>query len=169
MYEIGEYIVYGNKGVCRVEDVTHIDILGADKERLYYILTSAEDANGKIYAPVDNTKITMRSVISREEAEALIRKLPDIELLWVPEDRMREGKYKEAMRTCDYHSWVSIVKTLYLRQEERTAQGKKITALDEKYMKAAENELFSELSLTLGIPREEMEDYIKGRLKMQQN
>ena len=26
MFEIGEYIVYGVKGVCRIEDITHIDI-----------------------------------------------------------------------------------------------------------------------------------------------
>ena len=33
MFEIGEYIVYGVKGVCRIEDITHIDISGADKDR----------------------------------------------------------------------------------------------------------------------------------------
>ena len=69
------------------------------------------------------------------------------------------------MRTCDYRSWVSIVKTLYLRKKERTAQGKKVTSLDERYMRAAENELYSELSLTLGIPRDQMEGYIKEKLQ----
>ena len=34
------------------------------------------------------------------------------------------------------------------------AQGKKATAVDERYMKAAENGLYGELSLTLGVPRE---------------
>ena len=68
------------------------------------------------------------------------------------------------MNTCDYRVWVSIVKTLYIRKHERTAQGKKITALDERYMRTAENELYSELSLTLGIPKDEMEQYIRERL-----
>ena len=31
MFEIGEYIVYGVKGVCRIEDITHIDISGGIK------------------------------------------------------------------------------------------------------------------------------------------
>ena len=35
MFEIGEYIVYGVKGVCRIEDITHIDISGADKDRMF--------------------------------------------------------------------------------------------------------------------------------------
>ena len=66
---------------------------------------------------------------------------------------------------CPYITLPSgIVKTLYIRKQERTAQGKKITALDERYMRTAENELYSELSLTLGIPKDEMEQYIRERL-----
>lgn len=164
MFEIGEYIVYGVKGVCRIEDITHIDISGADKDRLYYVLAPVGDVSGRIYAPTDNQKITMRKVISREEADQLIEDMPKIEQLWVPDDRQREARYKEAMNTCDYRAWVSIVKTLYIRKQERTAQGKKITALDERYMRTAENELYSELSLTLGIPKDEMEQYIRERL-----
>lgn len=164
MFEIGEYVVYGNKGVCQVKDITHIDIAGADKERLYYVLDPVGDSNGRVYAPTDHPKITMRRVISKEEAGKLIEEFPEIELLWVPDDKQREAKYKEAMRTCDYRAWVSIVKTLYLRKKERIAQGKKVTTLDERYMKAAENELFSELSLTLGVPRADMEQYIREKL-----
>ena len=51
-----------------------------------------------------------------------------------------------------------------VRKKERLAQGKKATAVDERYMKAAENGLYGELSLTLGVPREKMEDYIRERL-----
>lgn len=165
MFEVGEYIVYGCKGVCRIENITHIDISGADKDRLYYVLAPIGDEKSIIYAPTDNQKTTMRKVISREEADRLMVELPEIEMLWVPDDKQREAKYKEAMRTCDYRSWVSIVKTLYLRMQERTAQGKKVTALDEKYMRAAENELYSELSLTFGVPKESMENYIKEKIK----
>ena len=73
--------------------------------------------------------------------------------------------YKEVMRTCDYNEWVSMIKTLYFRKRERTAQGKKVTALDEKYLKAAENELYSELSLILGIPKAEVVTYIKEQIE----
>lgn len=165
MFEVGEYIVYGVKGVCRVEDITHIDISGADKNRLYYVLTPIGESSGKIYAPTDNQKVMMRRIISKEEADRLIDELPQIELLWVPDDKQREAKYKEALNTCDYRAWVSIVKTLYLRKQERVSQGKKITALDERYMRTAENELYSELSLTLGVPKDEMENYIRDRLE----
>ena len=59
MFEVGEYIVYGCKGVCQVEEITHIDIPGSNKDRLYYVLAPLEDRNGKIYAPTDNAKVAM--------------------------------------------------------------------------------------------------------------
>ena len=33
MFEIGEYVVCGAKGVCQIRDITHIDMSGADKEK----------------------------------------------------------------------------------------------------------------------------------------
>ena len=149
MFEVGEYIVYGCKGVCLIEEITHIDIPGSNKDRLYYVLAPYGDGKGKIYAPTDNEKVTMRKVITKTEAEQLIKEM-----------------YKEALKTCDYRAWISIIKTLYCRKQQRIAQGKKITSLDERYLKAAENELYSELSLTLGIPKNEMERYINERLEV---
>ena len=165
MFEVGEYIVYGCKGVCQVEEITHIDIPGSNKDRMYYVLAPLEDRNGKIYAPTDNAKVAMRKVITKQEAEQLIEEMPQIEELWVANEKQRELQYKEALKTCDYRAWISIIKTLYFRKKERIAQGKKITSLDERYLKAAENELYGELSLTLGVSKSEMEDYICKRLE----
>lgn len=166
MFEIGEYVVYGSKGVCQIEDISHVDIPGASKDRLYYVLRQHDNGSGKIYVPTDNEKIVMRKVITREAAEDLIRRMPQIEQMWVDNDKQRESMYKEAMRTCDYNEWVSMIKTLYFRKKERTAQGKKVTALDERYLKAAENELYSELSLILGIPKAEMPAYINEHIRV---
>lgn len=41
----------------------------------------------------------------------------------------------------------------------RLKQGKKITATDERYLRMAEGNLYSELSIALGIPESGMEDY----------
>ena len=57
MFEIGEYVVCGAKGVCQIRDITHIDMSGADKEKLYYVLAPVGDKNGTIYVPTDSEKI----------------------------------------------------------------------------------------------------------------
>ena len=63
MYERGVLIMYGNSGVCRVEDVAPMKgSRGAEKNRLYYKLSPVY-GSGTIYVPVD-TKIFMRPVLA---------------------------------------------------------------------------------------------------------
>ena len=164
MFEKGEYVVYGTKGVCQVEDITHVDMPGADKERLYYVLCPVHNTSGKIFSPIDNQKIVMRKVISEDEAKELIAEIPSIEELWISNEKEREAKYKEAVLSCDYKDWVGVMQTLYIRKQRRIAQGKKVTALDEKYLHLVENELYDELSIALHIPANQMERHIKEQI-----
>ena len=106
----------------------------------------------------------MRAVLTKEEADILIDNIRDIEELWVGNDKLREEKYKETMRSCECRDWIRIIKTLYLRKQERIAQGKKTTAMDEKYLRMAEDNLYSELSVALGVPKEQMEEHIANRM-----
>ena len=76
MYEIGQLIVYGNEGVCRVEEIGTPQISCVDKHRDYYTLAPIY-REGKVFTPVDS-KVFMRPVISREEALALIDRIPSM-------------------------------------------------------------------------------------------
>ena len=160
MFKIGEYIIYGFNGVCRVENVGTIRLSGIEKERLYYTLHPFGEKEGTIYTPVDNQKTLMRPILTKKEAKELLDEISGIDSLWITDERTREMTYKEVMNKCDSREWVRIIKTLYLRRKERIAEGKKITASDEKYLRLAEENLYSELSVALEIPRNQMEEYI---------
>lgn len=82
----------------------------------------------------------------------------------VPNEKQREASYKAALHECSGRSWISILKTLHQRKDERLAAGKKVTALDERYMRVAEQELYGELSVVLGIEKENMHDYIQEHI-----
>lgn len=165
MFKKGEYIIYGNTGVCSVTDVTTMNFNGIPKDKPYYVLKPYYEKEGVIYTPVDNNKTLMRKVITSEEAGVLIEELEDIEELWVENDKLREEKYKECIRSCDCREWVRVIKTLYRRKKERTEQGKKITVTDDRYFKIAEECLFSELSVSLGMPKDEVRDFMVEKMK----
>lgn len=168
MFETGAYVVYGNTGICRVMGVTTMDMAGIPKDKLYYILRPDGQTEGKIFTPVENRKQIMRSVMSKVEAEELIECIPDIEALDVADDKQREEQYRECIKSCECKEMIRIIKTIYLRKKEREAQGKKVTATDEKYLKMAEENLYSELAMLLGVPKNRMENYITVRLKRKQ-
>lgn len=164
MFEKGEYVVYGSKGVCRIQEISHVDIPGVDKERLYYVMHPVQNREQTVYLPTDSTKAVIRRVMTKEEADRLIRDIPSIEYLSVPDEKHREASYKEALHGCSGRAWISILKTLHQRKEERLAAGKKVTALDERYLRVTEQELYGELSIALGIEKDDMHDYIREQI-----
>ena len=72
MFEKGEYIVYGHNGICEVEDITHLNLSGVDKGKLYYVLAPLNKKESRIYYPVDREKDgRARRTITRADAELL--------------------------------------------------------------------------------------------------
>lgn len=155
MFGIGEYVVCGNKGVCSVENITTLNISGVDKDREYYILKPVYSPASTVYMPVDVSNEAMRSVMTREEAESLIRGIPEIELLTIVNEKFSEQIYKECLKSNNPVELVKMIKTISLRKQKRIAEGRKITAVDAKYFHIAEDGLYGELAVALGMSRGE--------------
>ena len=164
MFKTGTYIVCGQHGVCRVEGVGKLQLTEASGDKEYYTLSKVYSRGGMLYVPADSEKIVMRPVISKEEAEELIEHMREIDLLQIDNEKRKEEIFKQAFRTCDSREWVKIIKTLHERKRIRLAKGKKVTASDERYMRTAEDNLFGELAISLGIDKNDVEQYIMDRI-----
>lgn len=163
MFEKNDYVIYGNSGVCMVKDIGPLDIPGIPEERIYYTLVPCYTKDSQIFTPADSKKVVMRPLICREAAMKLIEEIPDIEPLWVTDEKQREAQYKETLRTCDCRELIRIIKTIYQRMQSRIAEGKKVTASDERYFHLAEDSLYGEFAIVLGIERNQVRDFIAGR------
>ncbi|HAH18950.1 CarD family transcriptional regulator [uncultured Eubacterium sp.] len=163
MFEIGDYIIYGNSGVCKVEAVGKLDIPGIPNNVDYYTLSPVY-MSSKIYTPIDNDKVVIRPIITNIEAEELIDEIKDIEPYNERSDKVCEEKYKESLNSCDLKKIVRTIKTLYNVKLDRKAHGKKITNSDDKYFKMASEKLYSELAVALHIEKKDVENYVISRI-----
>lgn len=161
MFQVGELIVYGGEGVCRVEAVGPITMSGEKSDKPYYTLAPLYRM-GKIFTPVD-TAVLMRPVLSKAEAEELIRKIPDIEapIHTDRNPRVLGAVYQEIIRSHNCTDMIRLIKTAYRKTQARLARGAKPGQVDERYMKRAEDLLYGELAVALEIPREEVSMYIE--------
>lgn len=126
MFQIGEYVVHGNDGICEVKDITQLELPGGSSKRQYYLLDSAKGKErAGIYSPVESSKVQTRKVITKQEADTLIREIPAIQAAWVENEKLRENVYKEAIKSCDLRELVKIIKNMYLRRQERLQAAKK--------------------------------------------
>ncbi|MGN0291134.1 MAG: CarD family transcriptional regulator [Lachnospiraceae bacterium] len=164
MFEVGDFIIYGSNGVCRVENVGSMDMKGVPSDKMYYTLVPVYSSKSKVFTPVDNAKVIMRPVISEQEAYELIDHIKEMQGFSIEDEKNRDTVFKEALKKCDCRELIRIIKTVYEKKLARQAEGKKMTAGDERYFKIAEENLYGEFAVALGIKKEEVGSLIEQRI-----
>lgn len=165
MFKKGDYIVYGSSGACLVTDVTKLNIPGCDRKRKYYVLRPVNTDRSVIYSPVDNDKVIMRDVMSREQAEEVLDEIPDIEQLTVKSEKLREEQYKDVIKSSNVRDCIGMMKTLLSKRKKRIQQGRKFTTVDERYLRETHDILSNEFSIALGEDKETAGRILMSKMK----
>ena len=167
MYEIGDLIVYAGEGVCRVEEIGVPPMTGINKQRQYYTLKPLYRA-GMVYAPVD-TQVFMRPVITREDADALIDRIPEIEPVVYENSNLRflNEYYQAQLQNYNCEGLIKLIRSTRAKREVMIGRGKKLGLVDERYMKRAQDMLHGEFAVALGIERGDVPAYIEHMLEGQ--
>ncbi len=165
MFAIGDYVIYGTSGVCQVEAISPMAVPGTKEKRLYYTMKPCYIRASSIFTPVDNEKVVMRPVMTKDEALQLLERLEDVPGIEIREEKKREVEYKAAVLKCDPDILVGLLKTIHGRMVERTKEGKKVTSSDMKYFHIAEDSLHGELAISLDMDKNEVKPFIERTVK----
>lgn len=164
MFAVNDYIVYGNHGVCKVENIGTVSLAMVDKNKIYYTLRPVYKSEAVVYAPVENPKSVIRPVLTKEDADKLIEEIPSLDSVWIGNEKEREVQYKAALRSCDCRELIRIIKTLYHRKMDRIKDGKKVTVVDERYFRQAEDQLYGELAFAMSMDRNQVGECLITRI-----
>jgi CarD family transcriptional regulator len=156
MFNIGDLLFYGTNGVCRVSEICASPFDSTDTRSFYKLTPIAENTSLVIYTPVENTQVVMRSLISKEEAEALLARIPSIEKVAVAIEKHRKDAYRETIREGNPEGFVKIIKTVRARRELFRRTRRRVPDMDNDFEHTAKTCLYGELSAVLGICREEI-------------
>lgn len=169
MYEAGDIIVYGGTGVCEVVAICTMDRDGIDPDKKYYQLEPLFQ-RGTIYIPVD-TKVFMRRVITKSEAEQLIQTIPGIEAEAYHSKNAQElaQHYQSALQNYDCSDLLELTMSINSKKEFNEQNNKKLGTVDDKFMKRAQDLLFEELSVALKIEKEDVQEYIDGKVPVSED
>lgn len=164
LYEVGQFIIYGNDGVCKVEAIGPLDMRGAQKGVDYYTLSPLYQT-GKIYAPVEAV-VFSRPIMSKEEAQALIEDIPNIpaEVYENNNPRLLSEHYQAYLKSHDCRDLIRVIRAIYVKGENAANRGRRLGQVDERSFKQAVEMLHGELAVALEIEKEEVERYITQAL-----
>ncbi len=160
MYKANSYVVY-KKDVCKIKEIRKNKLNGIE----YYILSPIDDKSLIIDVPTDNKMGYLRKIISKKDAEQLINNIPNIKPLTNIDDKYIERKYKELLASGIHENLIKIIKTTYLRNNERIKNNKKISEKDSNYFHQAEKYLYNELAISLHMDFLETKNYIINKVQ----
>ena len=164
MFKVSDYVVYGSTGVCQIIDISRENNLSID-EIQYYVLQPVYSNKMIIKIPVNNQKVLMRPIITKDDVSSLIADMLKKQIIWINDDKQRTENFKAALRTGKSEEWIKIIKAIYLEKEEKNVIGKKLTKIDEEIMKTAEKQLYEEFAIALNISLDKVVPYIIEHIK----
>lgn len=165
-FKIGEYVRYCINGVCLIDDIREMDILGDGNNKMFYVLSPVSRQSSTISVPADNDTLTSKMVplLSKEDIDSLIDGIETNMLEWTDDKKRRTEFFKSIIKDCDRQSLLSLIDCLYKRRAVLLESGKNLSSGDEAFLNQAEGVIQDEFSFVLEIGKERVSDYIKQRL-----
>lgn len=162
-YHIGQYVVYKNRGVCKIENVGNLQFLINNKEEYYTLRPPFTHCSERIYIPV-NTDVHMRNTITRNEAYQYLEKLKKMEV--TPSHSAKTAwltaHYQELLFADDINKRLQLYKEICQKERSAEEKGKKLGETDRRFKGKVERLLSEEFAVALN----EAPELSKKRLYM---
>lgn len=165
MFKIDDYIMYGLIGVCKVMDIT-TETISNNIQREYYVLHPVYGESTIIKTPIDNTKISMRKIISRDDVTSIINNITNSETLWIEDDKLRNQEFKLILKSGKCEDLVKLVRSIYDNKIYMKSIGRKPRQADDDIMKIAERLLNEEFSIILNLQPNDIPSYISNNINI---
>lgn len=162
MYNVGDVVIYSSHGLCSVEDICEQTF--SDITKTYYVLQPLNDSKLTIRTPIDNAKKQLRDVIQKEEAIQILQSFTSPGVEWIEQNTHRMRFHVEIIKTGDRQKQANLLNTLLRKKFEYEANEKKFPNQEEKLLHSLQEVIFSEFSIALDKPSEEIYDYVVAKL-----
>ncbi len=160
-YKPGDVVVY-RREVCRVTKIAKSDFT---KEKCYILEPyRGNDQSVRMQVPIANKGGHLRDLSTKEDIDALIRNVPDIEMLENKPANMK-SQYAALMNGDALEDLIRIIKTSYMRNQQRLSNHKKLASIDDEYLQKAERYLYEEIGVALGMDFDESKAYFESEVR----
>ena len=162
VYKVNDVVVY-RRDVCRVTGKKKSDFTG----EMCYVLVpyNSTDNSVTMQVPVSNKAGHLRDLVSKDQIDELIQNAPGIETLESKPANMK-SQYATLMKGDSLEDLICIIKTSYLRNDERMKNHKKLASIDAEYLDKAEKLLYSELSVALDMTYDESKEFFEKEVAL---
>ncbi len=165
-YKVNEKVIHKTGGVCIINDIKVLNY-GSGDVRYFCLIPYIVDSSNQeqvIYVPEDHANDLMRPILSFAEAKDLIEVIKSIQPIWYSSMKERKEKFSALLHTGKLQDICLVLKSLYAQQRKLALENRSLTFSDYDYLNKLKKNLEQELSLSLCLPLDEIENRIKNSL-----
>lgn len=164
MFKVDDVIMHSKSGVCKVLSIKK-NVNSSKPRAKYYELEPVYTKGTTILTPVDNDKIFLRRLYTRDELNQLIAQIPNLEGEWVDDQKQRKNVSETIISSGDLEQLLEFVSTLYAKRKERKEEGKQLNIADKNNLKFAENLINEEFAYVFDLKLDDVEAFIEERIE----
>lgn len=159
-----DLVSYGTFGVCKIlcEEYCNFD---EEHEENYWKLRPLDNNRSVYYVPVRTAQSKLRRLLTKEEIYDIIDDMADAGVIkWSNDSRERKGVFRDILQSNDYRQIFVMMHTIHLQQEKRRSAGRKLAAVDEGALHAAETRVYQEFGIVLHLEPSKVHEFIIERI-----
>lgn len=161
MYKVNDVVVYGCSKVCSIKRIATPDFMSKPQE--YYWLQPIGDAATMLYVKTEHED-KMRCILTRGQADELIRELPEMEEMYDSSNKVRDREYIQVLKSRDCNEWLKMWKGITIEKMRKEHDGKSLNASDESNLKRVQDCISSEFSAVFQTTKDKIVDRIMHSL-----
>lgn len=158
-----QLVVYNESCICRIAGKVQRCFDGEHKME-YYKLCPVRAEHSSYYVPVAQAEKRMRGLMTEAEVLEMIDSLRKQELSLSEDGRERKETVNHILRCGDYREILCMLHALHKIQERCSLERKRMLVGDENAIQSAQERIFPEFALVLGISEDEVDSLIRCRL-----
>ena len=164
MFEIGNLVMYGIHGVCKIIDK---ELRTIDRKKMEYLVLEPVNQNSsRFYVPSGNPNAMakLRRLMTRQELEALLVSGDIRQPCWIEDENLRKQHYRDLVNTGDRVALLRMLYALYQHRNNQLASGRKFHLCDENFLRDAQRLIETEFAAVLQIPTTEVHAYVMEKM-----
>ena len=158
-FQKGDYVIYKNNGLCRVEDIQPLTFDAMKRE--YYILSP--QSGGTVYVPTEGELAKkLQKAPTKQDVDDLIAGVENTDLKWIENSKQRIATFDKLLASSDRTAILWIMKVL---SEQKDSEAKRLSSNEERILATAEKIIKEEFAFALNIPKDQVIAYILAQIQ----
>ncbi len=156
-FKVNDMVIHCREGLSQILSETVMN----DTE--FFLLKVSRSSDQTIYVPKNNANNIIRPIMSVDAADLLLKNLKFIDKEFNPNTKQRRDAYKKRLSSGDVLDIAYLYRqySLYLDNPEDI----KLGPADFEMLEYATNFLLDELSLTYGVNRDSINEFVKEKIE----